>query len=151
GAIVEGRDSKGALTLGAFDLLHRPIRVWARDDSAGPVTLRQRIEYGDAGKPDQPAGERQTARAHNLLGRPVAHYDEAGLVTVADVDFKGNVLDTGRRVIADTPILAVYQQAATHGWQITPFQVDWQPAAGQTRAQRAAELLETTAYQTTTS
>lgn len=151
GAILEGRDSKGALTLNAFDLLHRPIRVWARDDTTGPVTLRQRIDYGDAGTPNQPAGERQAAQAHNLLGHPTAHYDEAGLVTIVDIDFKGNILDSTRRVIADAPILAVYQQAATQDWQVTPFQVDWQPAAGQTRAQHEAELLETTSYQTTTS
>ena len=46
---------------------------------AEPVTLRQRIDYGDGGDPDQPAADRAAARAHNLLGRPVAHYDEAGL------------------------------------------------------------------------
>ena len=102
--------------------------MWARDDAAGPVTLRQRIEYGDAGDPDQPAADRAAARAHNLLGRPVAHYDEAGLVTVTDVDFKGNVLDTARQVIADAPILATYERAAADGWQVTPFHVDWQPA-----------------------
>ena len=48
----------------------------------------------------------------------VAHYDEAGLVTVADVDFKGNVLEASRRVIADAPILAVYERAAADGWQV---------------------------------
>ena len=70
GNAVESRDGKGALTLAAFDVLHRPIRVWARDDAAGPVTLRQRIEYGDGGDPDQPAAERDGARARNLLGQP---------------------------------------------------------------------------------
>ena len=88
----------------------------------------------------------------NLLGRPVAHYDEAGLVTVSDVDFKGNVLQTARRSIADAPILAIYRPGGrrTAGGS-QPFQVDWQPAAGQTHAERAAELLEPTAYETTTS
>ena len=56
----------------------------------GPVTLRQRVEYGDGGDPDQPAAERDRARAHNLLGATVAHYDEAGVATLADIDFKGN-------------------------------------------------------------
>lgn len=141
GAPVEARDAKGALTLGAFDVLRRPIRVWARDDDAGRVTLRQRLVYGDE-------GDRAAAREHNLLGRPVEHYDEAGLVTVAEVDFKGNVLDTTRRVIADAPILAVFDGAPAHGWQVTPFQVDWQPRPGQTDADRAAELLEPDGYRT---
>ena len=62
GRPVETRDSKGAVTLCAFDLLHRPSQVWARDDAAGPVTLRQRIEYGDGGAPDQAAADRDAAR-----------------------------------------------------------------------------------------
>jgi RHS repeat-associated protein len=151
GNAIEGHDSKGALTLGAFDLLHRPIRLWARDDTTGRTTCRQRIEYGDGGGPAQPASDRLAAATHNLLGRPVHHHDEAGVVTVADIDFKGNVLDTARRVIADKPILAVFGNATTRGWQVTAFQVDWQPGPQQTLAQREQELLEPTGYQTTTS
>ena len=78
GNAVESRDSKGALTLAAYDVLHRPIRVWARDGATGPVTLRQRIEYGDGAIPHQPAAERDAARAHNLLGRPVATTTKPG-------------------------------------------------------------------------
>jgi RHS repeat-associated protein len=147
---VEGRDSKGAFTISAFDVLHRPIRVWARDAAGGPATLRQRIDYGDGGDPDQPAADRDAARAHNLLGGVVAHYDEAGLATVTDVDFKGNVLDTARRIVADAPILAVYERAAADGWRVTPFRIEWQPAPGQTLAERAAELLDSDLYRTTT-
>ena len=151
GAAVESRDSKGALTLTAFDVVRRPIRGWARDDTAGPVTLRQRVDYGDGGDPDQPTAERDVARAHNLLGATVAHYDEAGVATLADIDFKGNPREASRRVIADAPILAVYEQAAANGWQVTPFHVDWQPAPGQTFTERVTELLEADAYTTTTS
>ncbi len=151
GAAVESRDSKGALTLTSFDVLRRPIRGWARDHAIGPVTLRQRVEYGDGGDPDQPAAERDLARAHNLLGATVAHYDEAGVATLADVDFKGNPLEASRRVIGDAPVLTVYEEAATNGWQVEPFHVDWQPAPGQTFSERVTELLEAAAYTTTTS
>ena len=48
---VEGRDSKGALVLHAYDVLHRPIRLWARDGSDQPLTLRERLVYGDAAIP----------------------------------------------------------------------------------------------------
>jgi RHS repeat-associated protein len=68
---------------------------------------------------------------------------------VAALDFKGNLLDKSRRVIADAPMLAVFDQAQANGWQVTPFQVDWRPAPQQTLADREGELLETTAYQTT--
>ena len=151
GRPVQSRDSKGGLTLHAFDLVHRPSRIWARDDAMGPVTLRQVIEYGDGGTPGQPAADRAAARAVNLLGRPVRHYDEAGLVTVAAADFKGNVLESTRTVIADAPILDTYLQAASNGWQVVPFQVQWTPGPGQTRAVRDAELLEPGGYVTTTS
>ncbi|MFI9106144.1 SpvB/TcaC N-terminal domain-containing protein [Streptomyces fildesensis] len=151
GRPVESRDSKGALTLGAFDVLHRPSRVWARDGRSGPVTLRQLVEYGDGGAVGQPAADRAAARALNLLGRPVRHHDEAGLVSVAAVDFKGNVLESKRQVIADAPILATYEQARNKGWQVVPFRIEWTPAAGQTRAARDAQLLEPGGYVTTTS
>jgi RHS repeat-associated protein len=137
GRSVEARDGKGALTLAAFDASTRPTHLWARDDAASPVTLRQLIEYGDD-------GDRTAARERNLLGRAARHHDEAGLVTVEQVDFKGNVLESTRRVIADAPILAAYDRAAADGWRVVPFRVDWEQADGD------AELLEPTAYRTST-
>jgi RHS repeat-associated protein len=148
---TERRDSKGGLTLQAYDLLQRPIRFWARDDAGSPISLRQRMAYGDAGNPAQAAPERAALRTRNLLGQLHRHHDEAGLTTVTALDFKGNPLDTSRRVIADAPILAVFTQAAANGFQVVPFQVDWQPRPQQTLAARESELLETTAYQTTAS
>ncbi|MBK6012831.1 SpvB/TcaC N-terminal domain-containing protein [Streptomyces sp. MBT53] len=151
GSPVESRDGKGALTLGTFDSLHRPARVWARDDASRAVTLRQIVEYGDGGTPGQAAADRVAARAANLLGRVVRHRDEAGLVLVTAIDFKGNVLESARRVIADAPVLATYTAAAANGWRVAPFQVDWTPAAGQDQAARDAVLLEPSGYLTTTS
>ncbi|CAN5788944.1 SpvB/TcaC N-terminal domain-containing protein [soil metagenome] len=55
---TERRDSKGALILQAYDRLQRPTRLWARDDAGSPITLRQRMEYGDGGKPEQTESER---------------------------------------------------------------------------------------------
>lgn len=151
GAETERRDSKGAIILQVYDRLHRPSRLWARDDNAGSITLRRRMEYGDAGIPDQAPADRAAMRAKNLLGQLYRHHDEAGLTTVTTVDFKGNALDKSRRVIADASILAVFNQAPANGWQVTPFQVDWQPRPQKTLADRESELLETTAYQTSSS
>lgn len=148
GTPVEARDSNGSLTLATFDLLHRPSAVWARDDATDPVTMRQRVDYGDAGPPNQRPAERAGARNRNLLGLPVHHHDEAGLASVDSVDFKGNTVQSTRRVIADAPILATYDQAATNGWQVAPFRVDWTPKPGQTQTQRDAELLEPGGYVT---
>ena len=148
---MERRDSKGALILQCYDRLQRPIRLWARDATGSPITLRQRMEYGDGGRSDQPPSERQAMRDKNLLGQLIRHHDEAGVTTVAAVDFKGNMLDKSRRVIADAPIIAVFEQAPANGWQVTPFQVDWAIKPQQTLADREGELLETKAYQTTSS
>jgi RHS repeat-associated protein len=148
---TERRDAKGALTLHLYDRLNRPTRLWARDDAASAVTLRQRMEYGDAGTPDQAEAVRAAMRDRNLLRQLHRHHDEAGLTVLAAVDFKGNVLDKSRRLIADAPILAVFAQGPASGWRVSPFQVDWEPSPQQTLADREAELLETAAYQTTSS
>ncbi len=148
---TERRDGKGALTLQVYDRLQRPSCLWSRDDTGGPVTLRQRMEYGDAGTPDHAEPERMAMRDRNLLGRLHRHHDEAGLTTVAAVDFKGNMLDKSRRVIADEPILAAFDRAPAPAWQVTLFQIDWEPGSQQTLADREGELLESTAYQTTVS
>jgi RHS repeat-associated protein len=142
GNTVEARDAKGALTLGAFDRLRRPSRLWASDAADRPVSLRQRVAYGDGGDPDQPAADREAARASNLLGHAVVHHDEAGLVTVTEVDFKGNVLETARRLIADAPLLATYERAASQSWQVDAFRVDWDLNDG--------VLLEASDYRTST-
>jgi RHS repeat-associated protein len=151
GSPVESRDSNGAIILGAFDLMHRPTRTWARDDASSLVALRQRIDYADGGDPGQPPADRDTAHARNLLGRSIRHHDEAGLVTTDLVDFKGNTLQATRRVIGDAPVLATYDQARLNGWQVVPFRVDWTPATGQTQDQRDTGLLDTSGYVTTTS
>ena len=149
---VEGRDSKGAFTLGAFDVLHRPIRVWARDDGTRP---------GDAAPADRlrrrrrprPTRRRPRRGPRPQPARPRRRPLRRGraCVTVAAVDFKGNVLESARRVIADAPILATYdrRRRRTAG-RSTPFQVDWTPDPAQTQAERDAELLEPAATRTTT-
>jgi RHS repeat-associated protein len=147
---TERRDSKGALILHAYDRLQRPVRLWARDDTRSALTLRQRMEYGDAGIANQTPSDRKAMRDRNLLGQILRHHDEAGLTEVAAVDFKGNVLDKSRRIIADAPILAVFEQAPANAWQVAPFQVDWEPGQ-QSLAEREDELLEITAYRTTSS
>lgn len=148
GNLVERRDSKGALALHAYDVVHRPIRLWARDESHSSVTLRERLIYGDS--PDSPLTPAQAVAA-NVLGKPYQHYDEVGLVTVESYDFKGNVLEKTRRVLSDAQMLSVFAPAAASNWQVSAFRVDWQPLTGATVQQQADRLLDQTAYRTTIS
>ncbi len=146
GQEIERRDSKGALILQAYDKLHRPTHLWARDDAAATVTLRQAIEYGDAGDPNQDLALRQSQRQANRLGKPHRHYDEAGRTTLDTYDFKGNPLDKTRQVISDAELVTVFANPTATGYAI-----DWQPLANQTLEDRANSLLDARKYQTTLS
>ncbi len=125
GNMVEQRDSKGALRLHTFDVLKRLSLILARDSDQAPATLREHIVYGDGGDPSQAAAERQQQASANRLGRVYQHYDEAGLLTVAAYDWKGNVLQKSRQVISDGALMAVFTQASTNGWVVPAFVVDW--------------------------
>ena len=129
GGVIEQRDSKGALTLHGCDNLNRPLRLWARDGKDQKLTLRERLEYGDGGNPNQPTADRAINRAANRLGKLFRHFDEAGLLSFERYDFKGNPLEKTRRVISDTAILGVFNPAPP-GWKVEAFRVNWDnPAA----------------------
>jgi RHS repeat-associated protein len=148
GNLLEQRDGKGALAVYGYDLLSRPSRRWARDEPTTTTTLRERLEYGDGGSPEQPPDERDANRTLNRLGRLHRLYDEAGLQTISAYDFKANVRVRSRRVIADEAILAVFEPPPP-GWQVVAFRVDWQPKDGVTPEAHAESLLEATEYRTT--
>jgi len=117
---IEARDGRGALVLRLYDETNRPIRRWARDDDAEPITLREKLIYGD----DPQGGlSRAQASAANLLGRLYRHFDEAGVLTCELYDFKGNCIRKTRQVISDTAILAGFDPAAPGA-----FRVDWNTA-----------------------
>ena len=128
GGLVEQRDSKGALTLHGYDNLNRPLRLWARDGKDQTLTLREKLEYGDGGNTNQLAVERAKNQATNSLGKPIRHFDEAGLLAFDSYDFKGNLLEKSRQVVSDAAILSVFNPPPP-GWQVAAFRVDWdQPA-----------------------
>jgi RHS repeat-associated protein len=101
--------------------------------------LREWIIYGDnAG--DSGLTQAQ-ATASNLLGKPYKRYDDAGLLTLTVYDFKSNLLDSTRNVIAESPLLAIFNSPPAN-WALTPLRVDWGAAN--------PPPLDTTAYETTT-
>lgn len=102
GDLIEYRDDKGSLVLRTYDALNRPKEVWARDNSTGKCTLRERILYGDE-------GDRATARQLNSLGRPVQHFDEAGVLKMLSYDFKGNLMEKSRLTIQDSSLADDWQ------------------------------------------
>ena len=150
GNAVETRDAKGALVLRTYDVLHRPDRMWARDGATGRATLRELWAYGDAGDPAQAPDERQQASARNLLGRAVACHDDAGLLTIEAADLNGTTTERTRRLVADDLLLAPFADAASAGWSVDLFQMDWQPGPNETLPDREAALLDARVYRTST-
>jgi hypothetical protein len=145
GNVLERRDSKGALVLNAYDALNRPIRMWARDGVGQPMSLRERLIYGDS--PDSGLAD---AAGLNLLGRLYLHYDEAGQLALGSYDFKGNILELRRRCLSDAVLLKPFTPPPPN-WAIKPFRVDWQPPPGVTLDAYADTLLDPAAAVYTTS
>jgi YD repeat-containing protein len=145
GNALEVRDDKGALLLRGHDALSRLVRHWARDGAGEPLTLRERVVYGDGAdsglKPEE-------AASLNLLGKPFRHYDEAGLLSFDRYDFKGNVLEKTRRVIADAVLLSAFDPPPAD-WRVAVLRVDWQPPGDTTLERHASALLDGQSYRTT--
>jgi RHS repeat-associated protein len=142
---IEGRDTKGAFILRAYDAMNRPTRLWARDATGESVSLRELIIYGD----DRLVGPSpQQAAEGNLLGKPYRAYDEAGRMSYEHYDFKGNLLDKFRQVIADDVILSVFNPPPPD-WNIRAYRVDWQLNGAPNLGARAMSLLDPAEYRTT--
>lgn len=142
GNLIEQRDSKGALILRAYDCMNRQIRLWARDRTEEPVTLRERLEYGDGCDAEQADTEQRQNYRLNRLHR---HYDEAGLLTFEQYDFKGNIRERGRQVIGDKVVLATFANPPPD-WIISSFRVNWHPPSGTTISTHANGLLDLATY-----
>lgn len=89
-----------------FDRLHRPVNTFVKE--GGEEVLFCHVVYGDIFH-DAEAIQR------NLKGMAYQLYDQAGVVTLKEVDFKGNVIHAERRLTKE------YKQL-----------VNWQPLEGLT-------------------
>src|SRR5207237_1242958 len=88
--------SRGFALRSEYDALRRRRKLYeahTETQNNQPVTvesLRELLLYGE-GTPSDP-------KTDNLRGRLYRHYDRAGVLTNESYDFKGNVLQTTRRV-----------------------------------------------------
>jgi RHS repeat-associated protein len=123
GKPVEMQDAKGSRILNSYDTLNRPLQIWAKDNASQSFTVRQHVVYGDdlSNGPSTPA-------ATNHLGKPYKSYDESGLSTALEYDFKGNLLAKKKEVIKDSLLLAAMEAGAGTGWDISPYRTDWTDA-----------------------
>ncbi|MGZ5053532.1 MAG: SpvB/TcaC N-terminal domain-containing protein [Methylobacter sp.] len=71
-----------------YDLLRRPVETFLRE-GAGTERIIGRTVYGET---------HPNPEANNLRGKVVQLFDQAGLVTSDDYDFKGNLLQSQRQL-----------------------------------------------------
>ncbi|MES2825377.1 MAG: SpvB/TcaC N-terminal domain-containing protein [Pseudomonadota bacterium] len=113
--INDKRNADGELQLEAclghteYDLMHRPLRQWLRLGAA-PAAVVESFEYCDTAGLD--AAALDNARAHNLIGQAVRHYDPSGRMELQHLNFTGQVQHEQRR-------LALHTTAAIIDWQGT--------------------------------
>ncbi len=88
---IRAWDSRAHQFRTAYDALRRPTDSFLRE-GAGEELLIERTEYGESW--DNPL-------KHNLRGRSVQVFDQAGVVTSDDYDFKGNLLNNRRRLACE--------------------------------------------------
>ncbi|HEU5032975.1 MAG TPA: SpvB/TcaC N-terminal domain-containing protein [Spirillospora sp.] len=85
-------DGRGHRLRTAYDLLRRPNATFV-SAGAGPEALAGRVVYGEESGPDPEAA--------NLRAKVFQVFDQAGVVTSGPYDFKGNPLQSRRRLAAD--------------------------------------------------
>src|SRR5262249_19062592 len=88
GKTIRAWDSRGHTLRTVYDPLRRPVETYLRTDG-NQEALVSRMVYGET----QP-----TPETHNLRGKGYQVFDEAGVVSNNDYDFKGNVLNTTRQL-----------------------------------------------------
>jgi RHS repeat-associated protein len=131
-------DARGAATVRTYDALNRPTRVLAREVVAAPVTLRERITYGDA----LPAGPaREAAAAAQAMGRVWVHDDEAVRLAIESYDQAGRILGQARTVVSDDALAAGWEP----DWEATDADDALEPTSLVTRTRydalgRAVEI-----------
>lgn len=73
----------------AYDALQRPVASFLRDGDGPEITITCSV-YGE---------DRADALSRNLRGRLVELRDQAGILTTDRFDFKGNALESSRRLV----------------------------------------------------
>lgn len=123
GAMVKRWDEHGRCIRVEYDEIHRPFATFIRESNGNDPSeiLASYTLYGD---------RHPEAKKRNLLGTVFQLYDQAGVITVPEVDFKGNPI-VAERVLAKEYKTHIDWSVLTTSWDYDDVQ-----AAG-------AQLLDT--------
>ena len=89
---IRGWNSRGFETRLEYDELQRPTHLFVRQEAAAAEVLAERTVYGD---------RHSEAIQRNLKGQVFKQFDNAGVVTNWQVDFKGNLLRSSRQIAVE--------------------------------------------------
>ncbi|HEX2742311.1 MAG TPA: RHS repeat-associated core domain-containing protein [Rubrobacter sp.] len=103
GKPIRAWDSRGHGFRTVHDQLQRPTESFARE-GVGPERLVGRTVYGET-QPNPEVG--------NLRGQSVRAFDQAGVVTSEDYDFKGNLLHSRRQVAREYKMILDWSASVT--------------------------------------
>ncbi|MEM6252864.1 MAG: SpvB/TcaC N-terminal domain-containing protein [Cyanobacteria bacterium P01_D01_bin.156] len=99
GNVIRRWDSRKHQLRTLYDRLQRPTHVFMQPED-GAEQLVERLIYGeDLAKLNE--AQRERTKSLNLLGQLHQHYEQAGLVTNVQFDFKGNLLESSRRLATE--------------------------------------------------
>ncbi|MFT3771558.1 MAG: SpvB/TcaC N-terminal domain-containing protein [Minicystis sp.] len=91
GSLLRAWDQRGFTRRAQYDVGRRPTHLWVLPPGTGATEmLVERTVYGESLD--------TAAAASNLRGRVYMHHDGAGVVTNVSFDFKGNLLESQRRL-----------------------------------------------------
>ncbi len=91
GTAIRAWDSRGHQFRTKCDPLRRPVESYVSEGN-GPARLFAHTVYGDT---------EPNAEAANLRRKVVRKFDQAGVITSAGYDFKGNLLRSGRQLASE--------------------------------------------------
>jgi RHS repeat-associated protein len=103
GQPIRAWDSRGHAFRTAYDRLHRPIDSFLRESAGSEELLIGRTVYGETWA---------NPKDNNLLGKVVQVFDQAGVVTSDEYDFKGNLLHSQRQL--------AHEYRNTLDWSLMP-------------------------------
>jgi RHS repeat-associated protein len=92
GHLLRAWDSRDYSVSAGYDALRRPTTLEVTDSSTGTARVAEQIIYGEG---------LYEAQVLNLRAAPYKHFDEAGVATTAQRDFKSNILTATRQLLAD--------------------------------------------------
>ncbi len=75
-----------------YDVAHRPLKTYVQKGASARVCFAK-TEYGQSLK-----GGFTDPKANNLLGQAYKSYDQSGVITTEEIDFKGNPLRMSRQM-----------------------------------------------------